>query len=109
MARIVNSDVFAVLLGRQSARPGELRVVRGAVDVVPPGDDHLVVAGEEPDRLALEVLLGERLGVGPCRAASPHPDAREGGDVRPTAGVGGMPCVGLASSAVGCQPWARCQ
>ncbi len=98
--------VFPVLLGCQRARAGELRVVRRAVDVVPPGDDDLVVAREEADGLALEVVLGERFGVRPRGAASPHPDAGEGGDVlapgrgrevcrAPGSGLGrGLPAVG---------------
>ncbi|GAA5019287.1 hypothetical protein GCM10023258_06810 [Terrabacter aeriphilus] len=75
--------VLPVLLGGQRARAGELAVVGRAVDVVAPGDDHLVVAREEADGLALEVVLRERLGVGPLGAPRAHPDAREGRDVRP--------------------------
>lgn len=80
--------VLPVLLGRERPGAGVLGVVRGAVDEVPTGDDDLVVAGEEPDRLALEVVLVERLRAGARRAPRPHPDARQGGHVRPPCGRG---------------------
>ena len=75
------SRVLPVLLGGERPRAGVLRVVDGAVDEVSPCHDDLVVAGEEPHRLALEVVLGEGLGVGTRRLARPHPDPGQGGQV----------------------------